>query len=302
MFSFLQTPSKGTAQASPKDHHQQRLQEIGSSTTAPATTSDASSASEAGPHDKQLISSETGAVTAASARPAGGLEEFSTKIAQSLTEYWLGVLVGLEGQTSLDRERLQTAVANLDSLAGNVQGLARRLDPLSERADLLHRNYHVLSPRLFDAEQRVATSQRGIERLDEELGQLRELCQGVQKRVRTQGETTAGLEQTVRDQADSIGTHVKAALSQVGEQFEAFTRALDAHTEAIAKLDASLSRSDAAAQLLEQRLDRQAQAIQSVHVATQAQAERWPQLRDAAIGLAGLLHSPAGSRPRTQER
>lgn len=326
MLSLLQSPSNGANQTSLRDAYRQRLQEIAASTPDPSPISDRLPGVEADPPDSQFFSriseveekrpapavtatcevpkdslSGTGAVTAAPARPAVGLDEFSKKIAQSLTECWSLAFTGLEQQVSLDRDRLQTALGNLDSLAGNVQSLADRLDPLSQRADLLDSNYQDLGARLIDAEQRLATSQRGIERLDAEFGQIREFCQGVEEGIRTQGETVAALEQTVRNQTELIGKHVKAALSQVSERFEALTQALDAHTEAIGTLDTASSRADAAAQSLEQRLDRQAQAIQSVHGATQVQAERWGQLRDAAVGFATLLHSPVGNPPVAQE-
>jgi uncharacterized coiled-coil protein SlyX len=328
MLSFLQKPSNGTDQPSLRDAYRQRLQEIGESTPVPSAISDGTPDAEAGQPGTQFFSriskakaeekhpvpavaatcevpkespSGAGPVAVASVRPVAGFNEFSTKIAQSLTECWSGAFMGLERQVSLDRDRLQTALANLDSLAGNVQSVAGCLDPLSERTDVLDRNYHELGPRLIDAEKRLAASQRGIECLNEELGQIRELCQGVQERIGTQGETIAALEQTVRNQADLIGTQVKAALSQVGERFEAFTQALDAHTEAIGKLDASSSRADAAAQSLEHRLDRQAQAIQSVHGAAQAQADRWAQLREVTVGFANLLQSPVGNPPAAQE-
>ena len=120
-------------------------------------------------------------------------------------------------------------------------------------------------------------------------------CREVQERVRTQGEAMAALEGTVRNQAELIGTQVNAALSRVSERFEAFTQALDAHTEAICRLDSASARADAAAQSLQQRLDLQAQAIQSVHGATQAQAECWGQLREATVGFASLLQNPVGN-------
>ncbi len=300
MLSLLQSPSNGANQTSLRDAYRQRLQEIAASTPDPSPISDRLPGVEADPPDSQFFS-RISEVEEKRPAPAVGLDEFSKKIAQSLTECWSLAFTGLEQQVSLDRDRLQTALGNLDSLAGNVQSLADRLDPLSQRADLLDSNYQDLGARLIDAEQRLATSQRGIERLDAEFGQIREFCQGVEEGIRTQGETVAALEQTVRNQTELIGKHVKAALSQVSERFEALTQALDAHTEAIGTLDTASSRADAAAQSLEQRLDRQAQAIQSVHGATQVQAERWGQLRDAAVGFATLLHSPVGNPPVAQE-
>jgi chromosome segregation ATPase len=245
--------------------------------------------------------SEADPVPPAPVRPATGFDEFSTRIAQSLTECWSGAFMGLEGQFCLDRDRLQAALANLDKLAGNVQSVAGCLDPLSERTEILDRNYHELGPRLFDAEQRLATSQRGIELLNEELGEIRELCQGVQAGLRIQAETTAALEKTVWNQAELIGTQLKSALSEFGGRFEALTQTLGVHTEAIGKLDASYSRADAAAQSLEHRLDRQAQAIQSVHGVAQAQADRWAQLREVTVGFANLLQSPVGNPPAAPE-
>lgn len=328
MLSFLQKPTNGTDQPSLRDAYRQRLQEIGESTPVPSATSDESPAAEAGQPDAQFFSriskakveekqpepasaptcevpkdSPSGAVpvTATPARKAAGFDEFSTRIAQSLTECWSGAFMGLERQVSLDRDRLQTALANLDSLAGNVQTVAGCLDPLSARTDLLDRSYHELGPRLSEAEQRLATSQRGIEHLNEELGRVRDLCQGVQVDIRTQGDITAALELTVRNQAEMIGTQLKVSLSQLGERFEAFTQALEAHTEAIGKLDAASSRADAATQSIENRLDRQAQAIQSVHGAAQAQADRWAQLREVTVGFANLLQSPVGNPPATPE-
>jgi len=311
-----------------RDAYRQRLQEIGESTPVSSATSDELPLVEAGQPDAQFFSriskakveekhpepagaptcevsqdtpSGAGPVTAAPAPKAAGFDEFSTRIAQSLTECWSGAFMSLERQVSLDRDRLQTALTNLDSLAGNVQNVAGCLDPLSERTDLLDRSYHELGPRLSDAEQRLATSQRGIDHLNEEIGRVRDLCQGVQVDIRTQGEITAALELTVRNQIEMIGTQVQASLSQLGLQFESFTKALDAHTEAIAKLDASSLRADAATQSIENRLDRQAQAIQSVHGATQAQADRWAQLREATIGFANLLQSPVGNSPAATE-
>lgn len=281
MLSLLQSPSTGANQTSLRDAYRQRLQEIAASTPDLSPISDRLPGVEADPPDSQFFS-RISEVEEKRPAPAVGLDEFSKKIAQSLTECWSLAFTGLDHQVSLDRDRLQTALGNLDSLAGNVQSLADRLDPLSQRADLLDSNYQDLGARLIDAEQRLATSQRGIERLDAEFGQIREFCQGVEEGIRTQGETVA-------------------ALSQVSERFEALTQALDAHTEAIGTLDTASSRADAAAQSLEQRLDRQAQAIQSVHGATQVQAERWGQLRDAAVGFATLLHSPVGNPPVAQE-
>jgi hypothetical protein len=328
MLSFLQKPVNGTDQPSLRGAYRQRLQEIGESTPVRSTSSDklpGADADQPTPKFPSLMStaqveekhpepasaptrevpkdsvSGAGPVAAASARPATGFDEFSTRIAQSLTECWSGAFMGLERQVGLDRDRLQTALADLDSLAGKVQNVAGCLGPLSARADVLDRNYHELGPRLFDAEQRVATSQRGIARLNEELGEIRDLCQGMQAGLRTQGETTAALEQTVRNQAESIATQVKAALSELGERFATLTRALDAHTEAIGKIDAASSKADAATQSLERRLDRQAQAIQSVHGATQAQADRWAQLREATVGFANVLQTPVGNSPAAPE-
>ena len=328
MLSFLQKPSDNTDQPSLRDAYRQRLQEIGESRSVPPLVSERKPATEADQPDAQVLpriskanaeekqpepaalaicaapkESPSGAspVTPAPVRPTAGLDELSTRIAQSLTECWSGALMGLERQFTVDRDRLQTALANLDSLAGNVQSVAGCLDPLSERTDLLDRNYNELGPRLIDAEKRLATSEHGIERINRELGQIRELCQGVQAGLRTQQDTIAALEQTVGNQAELIGTQVKAALSQVSERFDAFTHALDAHTEAIKNLDAASSRADATAQSIEHRLDRQAEAIQSVHGATQAQAERWAQLREVTVGFANLLHSPVGNPPAATE-
>ena len=328
MLSFLQKPTNGTDQPSLRDAYRQRLQEIGESTPTVFATSDELPAAEGGQPDPQFYSrisrakteekqpepapaptceapkdsvSGAGPVLAAPSRPATGFDEFSTRIAQSLIECWSGAFMGLERQVSLDRDRLQTALANLDSLAGNVQSVAGCLDPLSERTETLDRNYHELGPRLSDAEQRLATSQLGIERLNDELGQVRLLCQGVQVDIRTQGELAAALELTVRSQADLIAAQLKASLAEVGERFATFTRALDAHTEAIGRLDAASSKADAATQSLEHRLDRQAQAIQSVHGAAQAQADRWAQLRETTISFANLLQSPVGNPPAAPE-
>jgi hypothetical protein len=329
MLSFLQKPSNGIDQPSLRDAYRQRLQEIGDSTPVPLTaSSDGTPGAEADQPDAQFFSrisrakaeeknlvpagtatgevpvdsdSEVGPVPPAPVRPATGFDEFSTRIAQSLTECWSGAFMGLERQVCLDRDRLQAALANLDKLAGNVQSVAGCLDPLAERTETLDRNYHELGPRLFDAEQRVATSQRDIERVNEELVEIRELCQGLQAGLRIQGENTAALERTVRNQAELIGTQLQAALSEIGGRFEACTQALGAHTEAIGKLDASSSRANAATQSLERRLDRQAQAIQSVHGAAQAQADRWAQLREVTVGFANLLQSPVGNPPAAPE-
>ncbi|RPI08340.1 MAG: hypothetical protein EHM65_10445, partial [Acidobacteriales bacterium] len=236
MLSFLQKPSNSTDKSYVRVAYRQRLQEIADSTSYSSTASDGLPGAEAGQPDLQFFSRDSkakveetrsepavaaagevpkdglssgGAVTAAPVRPADGIDEFSTKLAQSLTECWSVVLKGLKCQFSLDRDRLQTALTNLDSLSGSVQGVAGALAPLSERADLLDRNYHELGPRLFDAEQRVATSQRGIERLDVELNEVSGICREMQERVRTQGEAIAALEGTLRNQAERIGTQVK---------------------------------------------------------------------------------------------
>ena len=310
MLSFLHKPSSGADQTSLSDAYRQRLQEIAASTPSASTSPEVTPAAESAPppvptaaaaEENRPAPAAATTRVAAPARPVAGLDEVSVKIAQSLTECWSGALMGLDRQVSLDRDQLQVALSNLDSLAGNVQSLASCLDPLSERTDLLGRNCHDLDARLAGAEQRLASSQQGIERVEAEVGQVRELCRGMQEHLRIQGETIAALEKAVRSQAGLIETHMKTALSQIGERFESFTLALDGHADAIGKLDTASAKIDAAAHSLEERLNRQAQAIQSVHGATQAQAERWGQFREAAVGFASLLQSPGKNPPASQD-
>jgi hypothetical protein len=285
MISFLAKTSNGEQQTHLREAYRMRLQEVANCHSTPYVAAGGTRSVEAGLSetlmDPQFVAVEETPCSSADAppqpveeKPSGGdaaqvagpapiigLSTVAARIAQSLTECWSEVLTEMSRRADLDRNELQTALSSIDSLAGNLGDLNGHINSLCKQTELVDRNCHDLAGRVFGAEQRLTECDHGMERFDAELRRTRESQEETRQRVET------------------------------------LTHALEAHTEAIGKLGAAWSRIEAAQQSFEQRFDRQAQAIQSVHIATSAQAERWGQLRQVAARLVELAGGPADNVP-----
>jgi hypothetical protein len=198
MLSFLQRSSNGTAQTSVREAYRQRLQEIAASTLVPSTPALGKPGAEAGLPDVPSVSR---------LRTVEEKHPLPTRPAGELADFPVKIAQSLT-----------------ECPPGALTGLDRQTTLDRER--------------LRAALGKLDSLAGDVQSLDAEFGQIRELCRAVQERIRTQAETVAALEQTVRSQAEFIETRVKAALRQASQRFEALTLALDAHAEAAGKPNA----------------------------------------------------------------
>jgi chromosome segregation ATPase len=206
----------------------------------------------------------------------------SVKLAQSITDCLDHFLLEANRQATINRDQLQIAQSALTSVAEKVQELDDRLVALSGSSEVTDRNYHDLANRLFSVEQHQhpETSDPGIER------RIGESFKAVSEQVRTQGTIIWSLEQMVHEQAQKIDTRVASFVSQVTKELENIARTLAMHAELVGRLSETQVAIEAAQKSLDQRLNQQAKAIESVQGGAEAQGEAWGQVAALALQLA----------------
>jgi hypothetical protein len=134
-------------------------------------------------------------------------------------------------------------------------------------------------------ERRLIETDEAARRLEDGLGLANESHGEIRKGLDLQSAAVANLEQAFVAQLGLIETRVMSAVSQIGERVENLSKVLAIHTEAITQLGSAWSRIDEVQQLAEKRMDQQADALLTVHGATQAQAVCWGALTLAAAKL-----------------
>jgi hypothetical protein len=300
MIQLLSKSSNGTDPAHYREAYRARLREMADSTIESSVALYGMPLEEAS-RDETLTgvqpASEMPSLATAppSPEPVDAFAAFAAKIASSLTECWSGALAEVDRRAAIDRSQLQATLKTLTSLADTVQDLSDRVGFLSEHDELVNGNYHDLAVRLCGAEERLTAYQHSLQGLDSDLHFARESQEKITKRMDAQDAATANLEQTVRSQVELIETRIVPTLTRISDGLQTFTQALDAQSLAIENLTSAGSRTDAVQRSILERLERQAQAMQSVYVATEAQAQRWGALKQAATEFVHRLDVPAGN-------
>jgi chromosome segregation ATPase len=263
--------------------------------------------------DEMLIEETSRDETLAGAQPAGEIpspaiappsseqiKEFAAvaaKIANSLTECWSGAIAEVDRRADIDRNQLEATLKTLTPLAGKVQDLSDRVGSLSEHGELVNRNYHDLAARLFGAEERLTAYEHSLQGVRSDIQFVRDYQEEIMKRTEAQDAATANLDRTVRSQVELVETRIVPTLNRISDGLQAFTQVVDAQNGAIENLTSAGSRTDAAQRSILERLERQAQAIQSVHAAMESQAQRWGALKQAATEFIHRLGVPADDMP-----
>jgi hypothetical protein len=306
MLSFLTTPLHSQQQTRIREAYRMRLEEIAGHVSGSVASSDEAPAMEpvpplapTQPLPPEEDNSGMGAGPIAGDDITGDgtaemLAACAANIARELTESWSGVLTGLDRRAALDRNQLQTGLAMLDSISGNLQAFRSRLDDLSEEARTAHVDYQDAISRLRDGEQRLTSSESRLDQVDEGLCWALASQEEIRSKLEAEEAATASLGQAVRNQTELIEAQVMPNLARLNERLESIAQTLQTHSNILDRLGAAWSSTQAAQQSLQGGLDRQAEVIDAVRLTTKAQVEMWGQLLKAATDFTQTREAPAG--------
>ena len=301
MIQFLSKSSKGSDAEHYREACRARIRELAESTVEPSVALDGMPLEEARRDDTLTSAQPAGemrspATALSSSEPIDGFAAAAALIASSLTEFLSCALAKADRRAAVDRSELRAAQRTLTSLAGKVQGLSDLMGSLSEHDELVNRDYGGLAARLVGAEERLTANAQGLQGVTSEFHVARESQEEIRRRMEARETAAANLEQTVRSQAELVATRIVPDLTRISNGLQTLTQALDAQGVSIEILNSAGSRTDAALRSILERLERQAQDIQSVHVAVEAQAQRWGSVKEAATEFVHRLDFPAANR------
>lgn len=318
MLSFLTTPSHSQQQTRIREAYRMRLKEIAGRMSGSAAPADEAptveavpplnpmdpppvavagtplpSVREMTPQPREEGNSGMGAGPIAGDGTAERLAACAANFARNLTECWSGVLTGLDRQAALDRSQLQTGLAMLDSLSGNLQALSGRLDELSEESRTAHGNYPDALVRLRDGEQRLAASESRLDQVDAGLCWALASQEEIRSKLEAQEAATASLDQAVRRQTELIEAQAMPNLARLNERLESITQTLQTHSDVLDRLGAAWESTQAVQQSFQRGLDRQTEVIDAVRLTTKTHVEMWGQLLKAATEFNLTTEAPA---------
>jgi len=302
MIQLVSKPSNGKDPAYYREAYRARLFEMADSTIESSVALSEMSREEAS-RDETLTSPQPAfempspAAAPPSSEPIEGYAAVASKIANSLTECWSEALAEVDRRAAIDRSQLQATLKTLTSLVGKVQDLSDRVDSLREDDELVNRNYHDMAARLFGAEERLTAYERSLQGVSSDIQFVRDYQDEIRQRLEAQDAATANLEQVMRSKVELIETCTVPTLTRISDGLQTLTQVVDAQSGAIENLTLAGSNTDAEQRSILERLERQAQAIQSVHATLEAQAQRWGALKQAATEFGHRLDVPADDMP-----
>ena len=160
---------------------------------------------------------------------------------------------------------------------------------LSKRAEGTDRKHQNPADRSVNLDRRPSGTDSDVGQLRTEIQHMSESLKELRERVRTQGTIIWTLEQMLREQVGKMEAQLAASMSQMTTELESVRRTLEGRAESIDSRREPGGANGPAQNSLDERLNCQAKAIESMLSVVKAQSEAWAQIAAATAPFDGLV-------------
>jgi len=235
---------------------------------------------------------------AASGTPDMSLNQIAQQIAGAIVDLLSGAMQDAQRRTEGELNDLQGTVAGLTALAEKFPALAAELAGLRKQTDTFAEAERNLSFKLARLEVSLHGHQESHQKIEDDLRSVSAAQEEIRRTLEAQTGAIGGLEratsqldQTVRSQQELIEQHSQAAAetaSQIGKRVSALDGSVAQQAHSITEVRQVLGQLGASHESLQGRVDRQADALRSLHAVAEAQAGRRDEVRAALQKLEDL--------------
>jgi len=229
----------------------------------------------------------------------GELRNVAERVTETLVQVLSSAVKEAQQRTAEDLRRLEATVASLAGVTEEIPSLRSELGTLRQQTDSLVEAERQLSFRMARMEARLngldAVSREDFRRVTEGQEQIRQALE-------TQASAAAALDQTVRqlqenaqalqERFDRGTAETSAAAAAMRERLEALDQRLRDNIEASEALRAAWAEMEGMQNAVQRRLETQAEAIRSIHLAQEVRREELRAALQKLEDIAGGMSVP----------